>query len=92
MSDVGTPRWSTRSLSGSGMWTAIAAAVVYHELSCKEGELLSEAVDRGLEKNPLPIYALVLVTAAHLLNWLPPKVDPFRWVGLLFKKMKGFLN
>ena len=78
-----------RALSGSGMWAAIAAAVVYHELSCRDGELLSEAVDRGLEKNPVPIYALVLITAAHLLNWLPTKVDPYHRLGLFFKNLKG---
>ncbi|QPO17421.1 DUF7427 family protein [Mycobacteroides abscessus] len=71
------------------MWAAIAAAVVYHELSCRDGELLSEAVDRGLEKNPVPIYVLVLVTAAHLLNWLPSQTDPYHLIGVLFKKSKG---
>lgn len=61
----------SRALTGNGMWAAIAAAVLYHEINCREGELLSEAVDRGLAKHPVPIYVLVLVTAAHLLNWLP---------------------
>lgn len=84
-----TPVQRSWALTGSRMWAAIAAAVVYHELSCRDGELLSEAVDRGLEKNPVPIYALVLITAAHLLNWLPPQADPYHRLGLFFKKLKG---
>ncbi|WP_438501655.1 DUF7427 family protein [Mycobacteroides abscessus] len=80
---------TVRALSGNGMWAAIAAAVLYHEINCREGELLSEAVDRGLAKHPVPIYVLVLVTAAHLLNWLPSQTDPYHLIGVLFKKSKG---
>ncbi|SKD60907.1 Uncharacterised protein [Mycobacteroides abscessus subsp. massiliense] len=79
----------SRALTGNGMWAAIAAAVLYHEINCREGELLSEAVDRGLAKHPVPIYVLVLVTAAHLLNWLPSQTDPYHLIGVLFKKSKG---
>lgn len=78
-----------RSLSGKSMWAAIAAAVVYHELACSEGELLSEAVDRALEKRPVLIHVFIAVTVAHLLNRLPTKVDPYHWGYLIHQRMKG---
>ena len=77
------------SLSAKRMWAAIGIAVAYHELSCKDGELLSEGVDRALEKHPVLTYSLITITAAHLLNQLPPKADPYQWIWLMQKKMKG---
>jgi uncharacterized membrane protein YozB (DUF420 family) len=72
------------------MWAVIAAMVVYHEFACDEGELLSEAVDRGLQKSPVLIYSFVAVTVAHLLNWLPEKYDPYSGFGIhLLSKLKG---
>jgi len=47
------------------MWAAIAAAVIYHEFSCEEGELLSEEVDRALVKHPIATYAFTAITVAH---------------------------
>lgn len=72
------------------MWLLIAASVVYHELVCPERELLSQAVDRGLEKHPVLIYGFTAVTVAHLLNWLPTKYDPYVGFGYrLMTKLKG---
>jgi hypothetical protein len=55
------------------------AAVLAHELLCKEEELISRQVDRWLEKptTSVIVYTFVLVTTAHLLNWLPVKADPY---------------
>lgn len=64
------------------MWVAIGLAVLYHEFSCADGELLSEEVDRQLVKRPLIVYGLIAVTVAHLLNRLPQQLDPFHWVYL----------
>lgn len=65
-------------------WVALAAGVVAYELSAPRGELLSEGVDRYLESRPLLTRAVVAVTAAHLLNLLPQRVDPFYRVAALF--------
>lgn len=62
-------------------WSAIAALVVWHELVCEDGELLSEGVDRALDRCPVVVYALMFVTVGHLLNWLPKSVDPYRAIG-----------
>ena len=71
------------------MWAAIISGVVYHDALCEDNDTLSEVVDRALEKHPVLIHALVLITAAHLLNWLPTKVDPYHRLGLFFKNLKG---
>lgn len=71
------------------MWTVIGLAVAYHELSAPNGELLSEGVDRALEDHPVLTYSLITITAAHLLNQLPPKADPYAWIFLLINKVKG---
>jgi hypothetical protein len=79
-----------RALSGKRAWAAIAAFVLYHDLACSEGEMLSESVDRGLERHPSLVYGFIGVTAAHLLNLLPDRVDPYQLVGLNLRKiMKG---
>lgn len=78
-----------RALSAKRMWVLLFGLVVYHEAVCKDGELLSEEVDRALEKHPALVYLFTLVTVAHLLNWLHPRVDPYVSLGALFSKMKG---
>lgn len=67
-------------LSGSQAWLVIAGFVFAHDLTCPKGQLLSEAVDRGLEKHPVLTTAAIAVTAAHLLNRLPIQLDPFHWL------------
>jgi hypothetical protein len=37
---------------------------------------------------PVAVVTVTAVTAAHLLDWLPPAVDPFRW---LFRVLRGAL-
>ena len=81
-----------RALSGKSMWAVLAGIVLYHELAAKDGELLSHAVDRGLEKHPVLIYGFTAITVAHLLNWLPVKADPYSGFGYpLLTKLKGNL-
>ena len=65
------------SLSGLRMWQLIFAAVVYHEATCDKRQLLSEEADRQVEKHPVLVYGFTAITVAHLLNWLPPKYDPY---------------
>lgn len=74
-----------RALSARYGWAAIIAFVFYHDFCCAEGELLSQGVDRGLEKHPILVTAAVGVTAAHLLNRLPNKLDPLWWVWKVTK-------
>lgn len=78
---------SARALRARHMWAVIFGLVVLHEFTCAEGELLSEEVDRMLVKHPLATYAFTFLTVAHLLNRLPPAIDPYRAIGIY--RMKG---
>lgn len=64
-------------------WLTLGIGVAVYELLARDGELLSHQVDRWLEKHPIITTAVVTVTAAHLLNLLPPRLDPlavaFSW-------------
>lgn len=75
-----------RALRAQHGWAAIAAVVVIHEAVCEDGELLSEGVDRALDRSPIFVYALMFVTVSHLLNWLPKSIDPYRAIGSYRKK------
>lgn len=81
-------------LSGKGLtagqaWTAIACFVLFHELTCQPGQLLSEGVDRGLEKRPVLVYSFITITVAHLLNQIPLRVDPYSRLFQLIQRLKG---
>lgn len=80
---------TARALSGRSMWAVLFGLVIYHEVVCDEGQLLSEEVDRALERHPVLVYLFTTVTVAHLLNWLPINADPYHWVGIVFSRMKG---
>lgn len=66
-------RYSTKA------WLGLGAYVAATEVCAPEGELLSEAVDRWLEKHPARTVSVLAITgtALHLLNLLPEKYDPF---------------
>lgn len=82
-------RRRTTSLTAEKMWLVIFAIVVYHEVSCAPGQLLSEAADRALVKHRLLVNGFTIITAAHLLNWLPNRVDPYHWIFLIQQRTKG---
>jgi hypothetical protein len=64
-------------------WAALAVAILGYEVSAPRGELMSEGCDRYLQARPWLTRAVVCVTAAHLLNVLPPRADPWSLIGLL---------
>lgn len=64
-------------LTARRAWLGIAAGVLAYEVVCPEGELLSEGVDRALEKHRLATLMAIGVTALHLANLLPEQIDPF---------------
>jgi hypothetical protein len=65
-------RYSTKA------WLGLGAYVVAIEVCAPEGELLSQAVDRWLEKHPARTVSALTITgiALHLLNLFPEKCDP----------------
>ena len=64
-------------------WAALTVGVAFYEYCAPEGELMSQAVDRALEK-PLGRYlalGAIAITAAHLANILPEQYDPIHQLG-----------
>ncbi|WP_280389811.1 DUF7427 family protein [Nocardia wallacei] len=74
-----------RPRPGFVAWCGIAAAVVIYDALSPHGETLSESVDRSLAARPILTSAAVTITALHLLNRIPEKVDPF---SLVLKALK----
>lgn len=66
--------------SSERAWIVLGVGILGYEVLAKEGELLSEQIDRWLERHRFFTTAAVMITAAHLLNWLPKRVDPFHLV------------
>jgi len=65
-------------------WIVLVAGVVVWDVACPREEMLSEGVDRYLERRPWLTRMVVAVTAAHILNLLPKRVDPFYRVATAF--------
>lgn len=62
-------------------WVALAVGVAAYEVMASDGELLSHAFDRWLDAHPVLTFTAVGVIAAHLLNLLPDRADPFVWMS-----------
>lgn len=59
-------------------WAGILGAVAVYELLAPNNETLSHRVDSGLEgRNRYITAGAIGVTALHLLNLIPDKIDPF---------------
>lgn len=73
--------------SSERAWIALGVGVAVYEIFARDGELLSHQVDRWLESHPIITTAVISLTAAHLLNWIPPAADPwaraFNWRSLV---------
>jgi hypothetical protein len=56
-------------------WAVLAAGVFSYEIYCKDGELLSEAVDHWLVSRPILTRTIIAAFALHLANALPVQFD-----------------
>lgn len=74
------------TLSAKRAWGALALSIVAYEIACPKGETLSEGIDRLMETGKGKALAIgaVGLTAAHLINAIPEKYDPFHY-ALLWK-------
>ena len=65
-------------------WLALAGGVILYDALCPEGQTLSEGVDHFLEKHPVMTLGAIAITAGHLSNLIPEKIDPIhhltRWL------------
>lgn len=64
-------------LTAKRAWVAMGLGILAYEMTCPQGELLSEGVDRALEKHPVLTASAIGVTALHLMNALPESIDPY---------------
>jgi hypothetical protein len=62
-------------MKGEHGWGALAAGVIAFDLLNEE--TLSESVDKALERHRLLTMTAIGITALHLANLLPEKIDPF---------------
>lgn len=66
-------------------WLGLGAYVALYDVCAPKGETLSEGIDRMLEHDKCKYIALggIAITAAHLANVLPNRIDPLhnslRW-------------
>lgn len=73
-------------LTAGRAWAALGAAVLAYELAAPEGQLMSEGVDRALEKHKALTTAAVGAVSLHLLNVLPQRIDPLHQGLKLLKR------
>lgn len=58
-------------------WAGLVAGVAAYDVFCPSGETMSEGIDRGLESKYRHLIKLGIgMTALHLVNVLPPAIDP----------------
>lgn len=76
----------TRPSDGVLAWAALGGAVVIYEMLCVEGELLSEVADRALIAHPYLTRLGIGLVALHLVNAIPPRVDPIHQLAVLMRK------
>jgi hypothetical protein len=67
-------------------WVVLGAAVLAHDVFCREGETLSEGADRALEKNKLMALGGIALVAGHLANAIPPRYDPIHQFASIIKR------
>ena len=60
-------------------WGVLAGGVAAYDYFCPTGETLSERMDDWIDSPKTKAVALgaVAVTALHLANYLPQRIDPF---------------
>jgi hypothetical protein len=81
-------RTMQQHLTGERAWYALVTLIAGYEFAAPEGQLLSHAVDRWLQRHPVCTYVAVVVTAAHLVNLIPDVVDPYRHVGRTAQRLR----
>jgi hypothetical protein len=72
---------------GARAWVALSLGVAVWDTICPKDEQLTDAAHRGMEDHPLLTTGVVAVTALHLTKRLPPRLDPFRLLGVLLTRI-----
>ena len=75
-----TRRVKREVVTAARMWAVIGLSVAAYEALVDEEQLLSRGVDRARALHPavnVVVSGAIVVTAAHLLRTIPPKLDPY---------------
>lgn len=73
---------------GDRAWIALGVGVGAYEVIAVEGELMSEAADRYMERHPWMVRAVAFTLAAHVANCFPDRYDPLHWLFLAKQKFR----
>lgn len=68
---------------GSIAWIAVLGGILTYEALAPHEELMSEAVDRALERYPWTTRIAITYLGLHLANLMPPQIDPLYQLGKL---------
>lgn len=79
-------------IRGEHAWVALALLVLGYEVCARDGELMSEAVDRFIEKRPGLTRLVVVVVAAHLLNLIPERFDPLHRTAQVTRRYRTVVS
>jgi hypothetical protein len=71
---IDSPRWRPR-VNAKGAWAILTAGVLSYEITCREGQLLSQGVDEWLISRPILTRAAIVAMALHLGNAVPTRYD-----------------
>lgn len=66
-------------------WAGLIGAIAVYEALAPDNHLLSEGVDRMIDKHPIATRAVIGYTSLHLMNLLPKKLDLFHHTTQIFK-------
>lgn len=74
-------------------WMGLAAGIAIYEALAPENELLTHQAHRLVHHENRSIRAAAVgvigTTALHLLDVLPPKADPYHWIGSAAEKIRN---
>jgi hypothetical protein len=76
-------------LTAKRAWAVGAAAVIAYEIACPDGELMSEGVDRGIEKHPVLVPLAIGMIACHLANVFREDRDPVSLALSFSRSLRG---
>lgn len=61
-------------------WIVLGASILAWDVTCSDGQTLSEAADRYLLRHPWLVRCVAFAVAAHLSNTVPDRWDVVHWL------------
>lgn len=67
-------------------WGSVVGGILVYEYFAPSDELMSEGMDRMLERYPWFTRLAIALLSLHLANCLPERIDPFHHVAKKIRK------